>query len=217
MTPDRVLESDLGPLADDQEVIDEPIDERTRALLFTDARTVNNFSDRPVTDDQLRDIYELMKWGPTWANTLPLRIVYLTTEEAKTDLEAFLQPGNIEKARSAPVNAILAVDNAYHRHISRLLPFRPGMQQILDNDHALRQQIQLAGGWMQAAYFVVATRAVGLAAGPMGGFHGPELDRHFFPDGQSTTLLVVNLGYPGSDPWFDRLPRLNYDEAVRRL
>ncbi len=175
------------------------------------------FSERPVSADQLRAVYELMKWGPTWANTLPLRIVYLTTEQGKARLWPYLQPGNVEKARSAPVNAVLAVDNSYQRHVPRLLPFRPEMREALEGDPELRERIQLAGGWMQAAYFIVAVRAVGLAAGPMGGYDSAALDAELFPNGDWRSLLVVNIGYPGENAWFERLPRLHYDEVVRQL
>jgi len=106
------------------------LDEAARSLLFTKGRTANSFSSRPVTDEQLQEIYELMKWGPTWANTLPLRIVYVTTPEGKQRLLTHMQPGNVEKTISAPVNAVLAVDNRYHDQLPRLLPFRPDMREM---------------------------------------------------------------------------------------
>jgi 3-hydroxypropanoate dehydrogenase len=186
-----------------------------RAVVFTNARTVNNFSDRPVPEEQLREIYELMKWGPTWANTLPLRVLYLTTPQGKARLLPHLASGNTAKASSAPVTAILAVDSAYHHHIPRLLPFRPEMRDDLEADPDLREQIGVGSGWMQAAYFVIAVRAAGLAAGPMGGFNPKGVDAEFFPDGDWRSFLVVNIGHPGDNPWFGRLPRLGYDQAVR--
>ncbi len=193
------------------------LDEAARSLLFTKGRTANSFSSRPVTDEQLQEIYELMKWGPTWANTLPLRIVYVTTPEGKQRLLTHMQPGNVEKTISAPVNAVLAVDNRYHDQLPRLLPFRPDMREMLENNDALRERIRDFSGAMQAAYFVIAVRAVGLAAGPMGGFDQTSLDADLFPEGQWSSILVVNVGHPGENAWFDRLPRLDYEEAVRRL
>jgi 3-hydroxypropanoate dehydrogenase len=193
------------------------LDDAGRELLFTGARTVNTFSDLPVFDDQLREAYELMKWGPTWANTAPLRVAYIRSESGKARLSTHLQPGNVEKAHSAPVNAVLAVDSAYHEQIPRLLPFRPEMREMLEANPELHQRIQLAGGWMQAAYFIIAIRAVGLAAGPMGGFDPVGLDAEFFDHTDWKSLLVVNIGYPGDNPWMDRLPRLEYDEAVIHL
>jgi 3-hydroxypropanoate dehydrogenase len=156
-----------------------------------------------------------MKWGPTWANMLPLRIVYVTTPEGKGRLLPHLQPGNVGKASAAPVNAILAVDNGFHYHIPRLLPFRPEMREALEADPGLRERIGSGSVWLQAAYFIIAVRAAGIAAGPMGGFDPAGLDAEFFPDGKWRSILVVNIGHPGESPWFDRLPRLDYEEAVR--
>jgi 3-hydroxypropanoate dehydrogenase len=121
-----------------------------RALLFTEARTANTFSDRPVTGEQLREIYELMKWGPTWSNTLPLRIVYVTTPDGKARLLPHLQPGNVGKATQAPVNAILAVDSAFHHQIPRLFRFRAGMRDALEADRGTART-RGAGGTGRAA------------------------------------------------------------------
>jgi len=101
------------------------LDDAARAILFTKGRTANSFSSRPVTGEQLQEIYGLMKWGPTWANTLPLRIVYVTSPEGKQRLLEHMNPGNVAKTASAPVSAVLAVDNRYHDQLPRLLPLPP--------------------------------------------------------------------------------------------
>jgi 3-hydroxypropanoate dehydrogenase len=219
VTADRILEAErrVVDLIEGTGFTGRGVDDACQELLFTAARTANTFSDRAVSDDQLREVYELMKWGPTWANTVPLRVVYVRSEPGKARLLAHLQPGNVEKARSAPVNAVLAVDSAYHEKIPRLLPFRPEMRDTLEADPELHQRIQHAGGWMQAAYFIIAIRSVGLAAGPMGGFDAVSLDADFFRESDWRSLLVVNIGYPGDKPWMERLPRLDYEEAVRHL
>jgi 3-hydroxypropanoate dehydrogenase len=219
VTTDRTLEADrrVVDLVEGTGFTGRRLDDGCQELPFSAARTANTFSDRPVSDDQLREAYELMKWGPTWANTVPLRVVYIRSEPGKARLFAHLQPGNVDKARSAPVNAVLAVDGAYHEQIPRLLPFRPEMRDTLEADPDLRQRIKVAGGWMQAAYFILAIRSVGLAAGPMGGFDAVGLDADLFRDSAWRSLLVVNIGYPGDKPWMERLPRLDYDEAVRHL
>lgn len=202
----------------DQTAVQLPkLDEVARSVLFTKGRTANSFSTAPVTDEQLREIYELMKWGPTWANTQPLRIVYVTTREGKQRLLAHMQPGNVDKTTSAPVNAVLAVDTRYHDQIPQLLPFRPEMREMLEANGDLREKIRDFSGAMQAAYFIIAVRAAGLAAGPMGGFDQASLDEDLFPDGKWSSILVVNVGHPGENAWFDRLPRLAYDEAVSRF
>jgi 3-hydroxypropanoate dehydrogenase len=153
-----------------------------------------------VTGEQLQEIYELMKWGPTWSNTLPLRIVYVTTPDGKARLLPHLQPGNVGKATQAPVNAILAVDSAFHHQFPRLFPFRAGIRDALETDPGLRDKIGTGGAWMQAAYFIVAVRAAGLAAGPMGGFDTAGLDAEFFPSGDWRSFLIVNIGYSGRSP-----------------
>ena len=193
------------------------LDEQARSLLFTKGRTANSFTSQPVADEQLQEIYELMKWGPTWANTLPLRIVYVTAPEGKQRLLKHMNPGNAEKTASAPVNAVLAVDNRYHDQVPRLLPFRPEMRETLEHNDPFRERIRDFSGAMQAAYFIIAVRAAGLAAGPMGGFDQAGLDADLFPGGQRSSILVVNVGHPGENAWFDRLPRLDYEEAVQRL
>jgi 3-hydroxypropanoate dehydrogenase len=193
------------------------LDEAARAILFTRGRTANSFSSRPVTGEQLQEIYELMKWGPTSANTLPLRIVYVTSPEGKQRLLEHMNPGNAAKTASAPVSAVLAVDNRYHDQVPQLLPFRHEMRDTLEGDKALRERIRDFGGAMQAAYFIIAIRAAGLAAGPMAGFDRAGLDADLFPDGQWSSILVVNIGYPGKNAWLARLPRLEYRQAVRHL
>lgn len=195
----------------------EKLDEEARSILFTRGRTANTFSSRPVTGEQLQEIYELAKWGPTWANTGPLRIVYVTTEDGKQRVQKHLQPTNALKAATAPVNAVLAVDNRYHDLIPQLLPFRPEMRDVFEQNEALRNRVRDLGGAMQAAYFIMSVRAAGLAAGPMGGFDQAGLDAELFPDGGWSSILVVNIGHPGENAWFDRLPRLSYADAVRHL
>lgn len=132
----------------------------------------------------------------------------------KQRLLAHMQPGNAGKTTSAPVNAVLAVDNRYHDQVPRLLSFRPEMRETLDGNDAWRERIRDLSGAMQAAYFIIAVRAAGPAAGPLRGFHQASLDADLLPDGQWSSILVVNVGHPGQNAWFDRLPRLDYEEAV---
>src|SRR5260370_40947182 len=157
-----------------------------------------------------------MTWGRRWANPLPLRILYSTPPEGKARLLPHMQSGNLDKTKTAPVNAVLAVDNAYHRYVPRLLPFRPEMREALAGNAGLREHIRTFSGTLQAAYFVIAVRAAGLAAGPMGGFDRAGLDAGCCARRGWSSILVVNVGYPGENPWFDRLPRFDYKEVVPR-
>ncbi|HEX5543110.1 MAG TPA: malonic semialdehyde reductase [Micromonospora sp.] len=186
-------------------------------LLFTEARTANTFSDEPVSDEQLRAIYELTKWPPTAANTQPLRILYVRTPEARERLVAHMSDGNKEKTRTAPVVAVLAVDTDFHEFIPRVFPIRPEMKDGLAGNPDGRERMGRFNAALQAGYFLLGVRAAGLAAGPMAGYDAAGIDAEFFPDGRWKTILVVNIGKPGPNAWFERLPRLNYDEVVHHI
>lgn len=185
-----------------------------RALLFTEARTANSFAPIPVSDEELAGVWDLAKWGPTAANTQPLRVVFVRTPEGKERLVPHMNEGNREKTASAPAVAILARDTQFHDHIPTVLPFRPEMREVLENNEEMRHSMGTYNAALQAGYFIMAVRASGLAAGPMGGFDAAGIDAEFFPDGRWTSTLVVNIGHPGADPWFDRLPRLDHEDVV---
>jgi 3-hydroxypropanoate dehydrogenase len=184
-------------------------------LLFTTARTANTFTDEPVTDEQLQAITELAKWPPTMANTNPLRVLFVRTAEGKERLGPHMAEGNRAKTVTAPAVAVLAVDVDFHDKIPELLPFRPEMRENFVADVANRERLATFNGALQTGYFILAVRAAGLAAGPMLGFDGPNIDREFFPDRPWKTILVVNIGKPGPDAWFDRLPRLAHEDYVQ--
>jgi 3-hydroxypropanoate dehydrogenase len=185
-----------------------------RELLFTAARTANTFSEAPVTDEQLHEITELAKWPPTMANTNPLRILFVRSADGKRRLGPLMSEGNRAKTVSAPAVAVLAVDTDFHDKIPELLPFRPEMRDNFVDQPERREQLARFNGALQAGYFILAVRAAGLAAGPMLGFDGPAIDAEFFAERSWRTILVVNIGIPGLDPWFDRLPRLAHEDYV---
>jgi 3-hydroxypropanoate dehydrogenase len=185
-----------------------------QALLFTDARTSNSFTDEPVSDEQLRAITELAKWPPTMANTNPLRILFVRTPEGKERLGPLMAEGNREKTVTAPAVAVLAVDVDFHDKIPELFPARPEMRDNFAPDAENRERLARFNGALQAGYFILAVRAAGLAAGPMLGFDAAGIDAEFFPDRNYRTILVVNIGKPGENPWFDRLPRLQHEDMV---
>jgi 3-hydroxypropanoate dehydrogenase len=190
------------------------LDAATQELLFTDARTANTFSAEPVSDEQLRAITDLAKWPPTMANTNPLRILFVRTPEGKERLGPLMSDGNRAKTVSAPAVAVLAVDTDFHDKIPELLPFRPEMRENFVADAENRERLAVFNGALQTGYFILAVRAAGLAAGPMLGFNGPGIDAEFFAGRSWKTILVVNIGTPGTDPWFDRLPRLAHEDYV---
>jgi len=192
------------------------LDQAARALLFTEARTANSFADVPVTDEELRQIWELARFAPTMANSQPLRVLFVRTPEGKERLVPHMAEGNQAKTAAAPVVAVLAYDSEFHEHFPTTFPARGEMMR--DNfggmpDEA-RADVSKYSAALASGVFFLAVRAHGLAAGPMGGFDGPSIDQEFFAGTTWRTHLVVNIGHPGTDPWFDRLPRIDVADAV---
>lgn len=192
------------------------LDAAAQDLLFRDARTANSFSDEPVTDEQIRALYDLVQWAPTSMNSQPLRVVLVRTPEARARLLTHMSPGNKAKTESAPLVAILAADTEFHEHLPRLFAHAPQAKDMFADD-ARRERAARDGALLQAGYFILGVRALGLAAGPMGGLNAAGVDADLLAGTSLKTIMVVNIGKPGDNPWFDRLPRLSYDEVVTTL
>jgi 3-hydroxypropanoate dehydrogenase len=186
-----------------------------QALLFRDARTANTFTDEPVTDEQVAAIYDLVQYGPTAMNTQPLRILLVREGDARERLLKVMADGNRDKTANAPLVAVLAADTDFHEHLGRTFPHFPGAKDAFA-DPVRREQAARFNATLQIGYFLMGVRAAGLAAGPMGGFDADALDAEFFAGTSLKSLLVVNLGRPGENAWYDRLPRLEHDEVVLR-
>ncbi|MFC6152076.1 malonic semialdehyde reductase [Nocardioides yefusunii] len=184
-------------------------------LLFREARTANSFTDEPVTDEQLAAIYELTKFGPSAMNTQPLRVVAIRSGEAKEKLLKHMAGGNRDKTETAPLTVILAADTNFHDTLPRTFPHFPGARDMFLDDDA-RTEAALFNATLQAGYFIVGVRAAGLAAGPMTGMDVAGINADVLPD-HLKAVMVVNIGHPGENAWFDRLPRLERDEAVIEL
>ncbi|MCU1543353.1 MAG: malonic semialdehyde reductase [Microbacteriaceae bacterium] len=191
------------------------LDDEARSQLFTDARTANAFDATPVSQAQLAEIWELAKWAPTAANLQPLRVTYVNSPEGRQRLVGHMSEGNKAKTLGAPAVAVLAFDSRFHEHIPTVAPFRAEMVPMLETNEETRLSMARFNAALQAGYFVMAVRAVGFAAGPMGGFDASALDADFFPDGRWRSTLVVNIGHPGEGAWRDRLPRLDQTETVQ--
>jgi 3-hydroxypropanoate dehydrogenase len=189
-----------------------------RASLFTDAHTVYRFSQGQVSDEQLAAIWGLAKWAPTSANTQPLRVTYLRTPQAQERLVPHLAEGNIPKVRSAGATALLVADLRFHEHIPRLMPLRPEYREAFEADEQSRLDHARFNATVQAGYFILAVRAVGLAAGPFTGFDHAAVETEFFPGGQYAVLMGVNIGVPHPEgASIPRLPRLEDDEVLTWL
>jgi nitroreductase len=189
------------------------LDAAAQDLLFREARTANTFTDEPVTDEQISAIYDLVKYGPTASNQSPLRITLVRSPEARERLLPYMVEGNRAKTATAPLVAILAVDNEFHEELPRLFPHFPAAKDVLYGARPVRERSALVNGALQAAYFIIGIRAAGLAAGPMTGFDFEGVRKEFLDD-DHTPLMIVNIGRPGENAWFGRSPRLDLDEVV---
>jgi 3-hydroxypropanoate dehydrogenase len=182
-------------------------------LLFRQARTPNTFTDEPVTDEQIAAIYDLVKYAPTAMNTQPLRIVLVRQGEPRERLLKHMADGNREKTASAPLVAVLAADTDFHESLDRTFPHFAGAKDLFADD-AGREAAARFNATLQVGYFLLGVRAAGLAAGPMGGFDAEGVDNDLLEGTTLKSLVVVNIGRPGENAWFDRLPRLEQHEVV---
>ncbi|MDQ8702390.1 malonic semialdehyde reductase [Streptomyces sp. LHD-70] len=189
------------------------LDAAAQDLLFREARTANTFTDEPVSDEQVQAIYDLVKYGPTAFNQSPLRVTLVRTPEARERLVKHMAEGNRPKTATAPLVAILSVDNEFHDDLPKLFPHAPAVKDAFFAERPVREQAAALNGALQAGYFIVGVRAAGLAAGPMTGFDFAGVQKEFLDD-DHTPLMVVNIGKPGDDAWFPRSPRLDYDEVI---
>lgn len=189
------------------------IDDAAADVLFRDAHTAYSFTDEPVSDGQLAEIYELMRHAPTSGNAQPLRITFVRSHEGKERLLPHLDAGNRAKSESAPVVAILAADTDFHENLPRLLPMAPKAKDSF-TDPTKRERTARFNATLQAAYFILAVRAVGLDAGPMGGFDAAGINAEFFAGTALKSILVVNIGHVADGGNFPRKPHMAFEEAV---
>jgi 3-hydroxypropanoate dehydrogenase len=190
------------------------LDDTAFDTLFRTARTQNRWQDRPVPDSKLEEIYDLLKYGPTSANSSPARFVFVRTAEGKARLKQALSPGNVEKTMTAPVIAIVAHDTAFYDKLPFLFPHADARSWFAGNP-ALAEVTAFRNGTLQGAYLIMAARAAGLDAGPMSGFDNAKLDGLFFSGTTWKSNFLVNLGYGDPAGLFPRSPRLSFDEAAR--
>ncbi|HUG37105.1 MAG TPA: malonic semialdehyde reductase [Candidatus Limnocylindrales bacterium] len=194
-----------------------PLDDTALDVLFRQARTQNGWLDIPVSDDQLRAIYDVMRLGPTSANCGPARLVFLRTQEAKARLLPALSPGNVDKTKAAPVTTIIAYDPRFFELLPKLFPHRPEMAQNYANNAAFAETTAFRNGTLQGAYFMMAARSLGLDVGGMSGFDNAKVDAEFFPGGRLKSNFLCNVGHGDPSKVLPRLPRLEWSEACTLL
>ena len=190
------------------------LDDRALDQLFRSARTHNAWQARDVPDALLHALYDLLKWGPTSANSSPARFVFVKSPEAKAKLKEALSPGNVEKTMGAPVTVIVAQDMAFHDKLPQLFPHTDARSWFAGND-ALIESTAFRNAVLQGAYLIMAARALGLDTGAMSGFDSAKLDAAFFAGTTVKSNFLVNLGYGDAAALFPRSPRLSFDEAAR--
>jgi 3-hydroxypropanoate dehydrogenase len=193
-----------------------PISDDALDTIFRKARTHNRWQDKPVSPALLMAIYDLMRWGPTTANTSPARIVFVVSKSAKERLRPHLSPGNTDKTMAAPATAIVAYDLDFAEHLPFLFPHEPNAKSWF-SDRAFANTAAFRNSSIQGGYFIIATRALGLDCGPMSGFDNAGVDREFFPDGRVKSNFLCNIGYGDPSGLFTRNPRLAFDEACQIL
>ena len=199
--------------------------------IFREARTHSAWLDKPVSDEILRQLYDLLKWGPTSANGSPARFVFLRTPAAKERLRPALAPGNVEKTMTAPVTAIIAYDLVFFEKLPKLFPYAPGMRDLFAQNPQLVEETAKRNASLQGAYLIIAARGLGLDCGPMSGFDNAKVDeeffgagkecegceQEFFPAGHVKSNFLCNLGYGDESKLFPRGPRLALNEACTLL
>ena len=209
----------------------ESLNDEALDRIYRTARTHSAWLDKPVGDDTLRRLYDLMKWGPTSANTCPARFVFLRSPESKERLRPALAPGNVEKTMKAPVTAIIAYDLLFFEKLPKLFPHSPAMRDHFARNPQLVEVTAKRNSSLQGAYLLIAARALGLDCGPMSGFDNAKVDeeffgagkecegceQEFFPAGHVKSNFLCNLGYGDASKLFPRGPRLDFEDACTLL
>jgi 3-hydroxypropanoate dehydrogenase len=190
-----------------------PISEAALDQLFREARTSSAWLPQPVPIELLRKAYELARLGPTSANSSPGRFAFLTSPAAKARLRPALAPGNVEKTMAAPVTVIMAWDTEFYENLPKLFP-QVNMRSIFLGNKTLVDQTAFRNSSLEAAYFILASRALGLDCGPMSGFDEAKVNAEFFPDGKWKANFLCNLGYGDPTALRPRNPRLEFEEAA---
>lgn len=186
-------------------------------LLFREARTVNTFADGGVTDEQLEAVHDLVRWGPTLMNTVPLRLLVVRSREGRERLAAHMAAGNRERVLAAPLTVVAAADPNFHEHLDVLVPHNPDAAAMFADAEG-REAVARSSATLQIGYLIVGLRAAGLHVGPMAGMDAAGIDAEFFATSGWRTLLVLNLGTPaGPESVRPRAPRLSWDQVSAQV
>ena len=191
------------------------LDNRALDQLFRTARTRNAWAEQPVAERQLRELYDLMKFGPTSGNCCPARFIWVTSAQGKSRLAALAAPNNAPKILGAPVTVIVGYDLDFAEQLPKLFPARGKDMQAYYSDHLVAQTTAFRNSSLQGAYLIVAARAMGLDCGPMSGFNNEVVDSEFFANTRIKSNFICSIGYGSNENLFPRNPRLTFEEAGR--
>lgn len=192
------------------------LDDRSLDVLFRDARSHNKWQDRDVGDVLIRAVYDLMKFGPTAANSCPARFVFVKSPEAKARLKPHLDAGNVDKVMTAPVTVIIGYDLKFYDQLPKLFPHTDARSWFAGNE-PLIQEAAFRNSTLQGAYLMLAARSLGLDCGPMSGFNAAGVNAEFFPDGDVKANFICAIGYGDPSGVLGRSPRLGFEEACEIL
>ncbi len=188
------------------------LDQAALATLFSDARSHNGWLDQPVSQTQLQQLYDLVKWAPTSANCEPARIVFVQSDDARAKLADCMAAGNADKVKAAPVTAIIGMDMAFLDKLPELFPHADARSWFAGNP-PLIEATAFRNSSMQGGYFILAARALGLDVGPMSGFDAAKVDAAFFAGTTVKVNFVCSIGHGDTSKLFDRSPRLSFEDA----
>lgn len=190
------------------------LDKDTLDTLFRHARSHNGWLNKDISEMQIHQIYALMKFAPTAANNCPARITFIKSDDAKQRLKPHLDEGNIDKSMNAPAIAIISYDTEFYEKLPFLFPHTDAKSWYQGNPEKIKSAGEM-NATLQGAYFIIATRAVGLDCAPMSGFNNETLDDAFFPEGKIKSIFLCGIGHGNQNKVFPRLPRLNFDEVCK--
>ncbi len=196
--------------------INHAVADQAQEQIFTKARTYTAWSAETVSDKLLQQVYDLMKWGPTSANSSPARVAFIKSKQAKEKLLPCMAPGNVEKTRTAPVTAIIAHDMEFFEKLPKLFPHADARSWFVGNNSFI-ESTAFRNGSLQGAYLIIAARALGLDCGPMSGFDNAKVDATFFAGTAWRSNFICNLGFGDPSSLHPRSPRLDFDEACKIL
>lgn len=191
-----------------------PLTSNSFNQVFLEARTFNKFIEKDVSNELIKEVYELAKWGPTSMNCQPGRFIFIKSIEEKEKLKPALMPGNQDKTMVAPVTVIVASDTLFYEQLPSQFPVNPNAKAMFKDNTAISESTMLRNSTLQGAYFIMAARMLGLDCGPMSGFDNKVVDDIFFKNGRYKSNFLINIGFGDSSGNHPRGPRLNFDQIA---